>query len=78
VVAGTVSPSSPLARTTNPVAVTFGGVSAQVVFVGLTPGLTGLYQINATVPSTSPVGNSVQLVVNVAGISSVPVNVAVQ
>jgi uncharacterized protein (TIGR03437 family) len=78
VVAGAVSPSSPPAITTGKVGVTFGGASAQVLFAGLTPGLTGLYQINATVPSNSPVGNSVQLVINVAGIASVPVNVAVQ
>jgi minor extracellular serine protease Vpr len=54
---GEPAPSSPLATTTTTPAVTIGGQSAPVVFSGLTPGLPGLYQINATVPASLTVGN---------------------
>jgi uncharacterized protein (TIGR03437 family) len=35
----------------DPVTVTIGGVNAPVFFAGLIPGFTGLYQVNATVPT---------------------------
>jgi uncharacterized protein (TIGR03437 family) len=75
---GTAAPSSPLDQTTSPASVTIGGIGAQVSFSGLTPGSAGLYQINATVPLTAPVGSQVPLVVGVAGRTSQAVNIAVR
>ena len=47
-------------------------------FIGLAPGFVGLYQINFTLPSNSPVGNSIPLMLSVNGASSNPVNIAIQ
>ncbi len=49
--AGTPAPSSPPARTLITPQVLFGNIQAQVVFAGLTPGLAGVYQVNAVVPA---------------------------
>ncbi len=76
--AGAQSPSSPLAHTTIQPTATIGGVSAEVTFAGLTPGLTGLYQINLVVPNNAPTGNQVPLMISVDNISSVAVNMAVK
>jgi len=50
VAAGAAAPSSPPARTLVIPQVLIGNVSAQVLFSGLTPGLAGVYQMNAVVP----------------------------
>jgi uncharacterized protein (TIGR03437 family) len=84
---GTVTPSvasgsaasySPLSRTTRVVTATVGGVSANVIFSGLAPGVAGLYQINVTIPAGAPRGNAVPVVLTVAGVPSNTVTVAVQ
>jgi uncharacterized protein (TIGR03437 family) len=72
------APLPTLSRTTNPVTVTVGGVSAAVPFAGLAPGFVGLYQVNATVPTGVAPGASVPVVLSVAGAASVPVTVAIQ
>ncbi len=77
-VAGTPTPSDALRRTTAEVAVTIGGVTAQVAFAGLTPGFTGLYQVNVTVPAGVEPGDQVPVVVTIGGISSPPVQIAVR
>jgi len=47
-------------------------------FVGLTPGLASLYQINFTIPQNAPTGNSVPLTLNIQGSASQQVNIAIQ
>jgi uncharacterized protein (TIGR03437 family) len=53
---GAASPSSPLARDADPPALTLNGVSAPVLFGGLTPGLVGLYQMDFQIPPGTPDG----------------------
>ncbi|MBM3810835.1 MAG: hypothetical protein FJW20_04300 [Acidimicrobiia bacterium] len=77
VVAGLAVPGSPLARVTAPVSVTIGGQNAQVLFAGLTPFFTGLYQINVTVPENAPTGD-VPVVITAGGRSSLPVTVNIR
>jgi uncharacterized protein (TIGR03437 family) len=78
VFAGFPAPSDPLARTGYPVQVTIGGSDAQVLFAGLAPQFTGLYQINAVVPAGVAAEGSVSLVITVAGQISPPVTFAVR
>ena len=73
----------PLARV-NPVPnVTFGGgftgnaVTVQSSFAGLTPGFAGLYQVNVIVPEEAPTGPAVALTVDVGGITSNTVRIAI-
>jgi uncharacterized protein (TIGR03437 family) len=47
----------PLARVTVVPVVTVGGQTAIVDFAGLTPGLSGLYQVNFRVPASAPSGD---------------------
>jgi len=67
-----------LTKTVNPVGVTIGGVPAIVQFSGLTPGFTGLYQLNVVVPGGVPGGDGVPVVLSVAGVSSASVTMSVQ
>jgi uncharacterized protein (TIGR03437 family) len=78
VTAGAAAPASPLSATANPVKLSIGGVEAQVLFAGLTPGFTGLYQVNAVVPPGVSPGDEVEAVVIVAGQASLPVTLAVR
>jgi trimeric autotransporter adhesin len=75
--AGQASTSSPLLYVANPVTLTIGGQSARVDFAGLVPTLTGLYQINAAVP-TGVQGDTLPVVLTVAGQPSPAVTMAVQ
>ena len=78
VVAGRPSPSSPLSSVTNPVTVTIGGQQAQVLFAGLAPTFSGLYQINAFVPANAATGDAVEVILESAGQRSRPVTIAVR
>ncbi len=75
---GEASPLDPLARVTVTPTVTIGGVTAEVTFAGLTPGLVGLYQLNVRIPSGVKPGPAVPLVVTQNGVSSKPVTLAIQ
>jgi uncharacterized protein (TIGR03437 family) len=61
VAAGEAAPFSPLAWAAAPPVVTLGGVPLAVAYAGLTPGLAGVYQINARVPDGVPPGMNVSL-----------------
>jgi uncharacterized protein (TIGR03437 family) len=84
---GAAASGSPLMQIAPPVSVTLSGSSpfaASTVitpsFVGLAPGFVGLYQINATIPSSyvPPAGNSVTLSLSIDGAASLPVQITVQ
>ncbi len=78
IIAGQAAPVNPLATVQSPVTVTVGGVNATVLFAGLTPGLSGLYQVNAVVPDSVLPGGAVPLVVTTAGASSEAVTIGVR
>jgi uncharacterized protein (TIGR03437 family) len=67
-----------LIQTANPIGLTIGGVQAQVLFSGLTGGLTGLYQVNAKMPDGVNPGDAVPVVLTLGNISSPPVSMAVR
>ena len=63
---GVAAPAAPVSRTANPV--TCGALDANgntipltVLFAGLAPGITGMYQLDVQLPGTLPAGNTVQL-----------------
>ena len=63
---GQAAPASPLAEVSSAATATIGGVAAQILFVGLTPGLVGVAQANIAVPSSAPVGDQT-LVITIGG-----------
>jgi len=65
---GKSSPKAPLSRSIAPVTATIGGVTANVIFAGLTPGFIGLGQANIQVPDL-PAG-SYPLVITVSNAAS--------
>ena len=75
--AGMAATSSPLQRVAGAVSLTIGGQPVRVDFAGLVPGFAELYQINAAVPAGVS-GDSVSVVLMVAGQPSPPVTMAVQ
>ncbi|HKE29949.1 MAG TPA: S8 family serine peptidase [Bryobacteraceae bacterium] len=76
-VSGEPASSAQLVNTSTPAAVSIGGVSAQVAFSGLAPGLVGCYQVNVVIPPNAPTGTE-QMVVSVNGVASSPINITVQ
>lgn len=76
--AGQQTPDSPLRRVSLPLRVTIGGQEAVVQFAGLTPGLSGLYQINAVVPDSASTGDAVPVAITVAGQQSNTVTIALR
>jgi uncharacterized protein (TIGR03437 family) len=56
---------------------TVGIGGAQAMFSGLTPGVVGLYQVNAIVPANSSKGDAVPIAIEIAGAVSNSVTIAV-
>ncbi len=77
-IAGVATPFNELSRTTEAVKVRIGGVEAEVFFAGLTPGFTGLYQVNATVPAGVTPGEDVPLLLEQSARQSQPVKIVVR
>jgi uncharacterized protein (TIGR03437 family) len=77
IASGAASPSQPLAHPLATPVVTINGQSAEVSFAGLTPGCTGLYQINLRAPSELADGPATLLVAQ-AGPASNPVTLPVK
>jgi uncharacterized protein (TIGR03437 family) len=75
---GTAAPGNPLSSTPTTPTVTIGGIAAQVSFSGLAPGFVGLYQVNVQVPSGTPAGSAVPLILSIGGVASNTVTIAVQ
>jgi uncharacterized protein (TIGR03437 family) len=70
---GDGAPLGPLAETTTVPVVTIGGVPAQVLFHGMSPGNAVLYQINAIVPDVfhdDPNSGSQRITVAIGGVTS--------
>jgi uncharacterized protein (TIGR03437 family) len=67
VTAGSATPTDALYQTASPVTLTIGGVPVTPLFAGLTPGFTGLYQINAIVPAGVTPDSRVPVVITVGG-----------
>ena len=68
---GTVAPVSgnPLYNTVAIPSVTIGGQPVAVLFSGIVPGFTGLYQVNVRIPTNVATGDDVPVQISMAGIS---------
>jgi uncharacterized protein (TIGR03437 family) len=73
---GQPTPNSPLARAVAEVTATIGGVEAQVLFAGLSPGFVGLGQVNLIVPELPPGDHLVKI--TAAGVGSNELLIAVE
>jgi uncharacterized protein (TIGR03437 family) len=65
--AGEPAPNEPLAAALIPPRVLLGEVELPVSFAGLVPGEVGVYQINASVPRSVPLGLEIPLVISQSG-----------
>ncbi len=75
---GAASLASPLSGTVLTTTATVGGINAPVSFSGLAPGFVALYQVNVQVPTGVTPGNAVQVILDVGGVASNTVTIAVQ
>ncbi|HME06499.1 MAG TPA: IPT/TIG domain-containing protein [Bryobacteraceae bacterium] len=76
-VAGTATPLTFLTTTVDTLTATIGGMPAVVMFSGLTPGSSGLYQVNAVVPAGLPDSDTTPLQLTISGQQSAIVTLAV-
>ncbi|MDZ4797071.1 MAG: hypothetical protein SGI92_02830 [Bryobacteraceae bacterium] len=67
---GAAAPASPLARTVSTPQVFIAGTEAVVQFSGMTPGLVGLWQVNAEVPNRPGISGRVPVVVFIDGVDA--------
>jgi uncharacterized protein (TIGR03437 family) len=67
---GMPAPSDPLPSAIIPPTVTIGGAALGIEYAGLVPGSVGLYQINAVVPGSVPLGLDIPLEVKQGGVST--------
>lgn len=69
---------SPAPAVANPVTLTIGNTTVPVLSATLVPGYSGIYLVQATVPSGISTGTGVQLAVSVQGQVSAPAGISVQ
>jgi uncharacterized protein (TIGR03437 family) len=70
---GAPAPLNVLSRATDSVTATIGGLPATVVFSGLAPGYTGLYQVNVQVPQLTSGPYPLQISVNSVASNAAPI-----
>lgn len=77
---GQVAPANgnPLYQTIETPSVTIAGIPASVLFSGIAPGFSGLYQINLQVPAGVPTGDQVPLKITTSNGLSDTATIAVQ
>jgi uncharacterized protein (TIGR03437 family) len=59
-----------------PVAVTIGGISSEITFAGIPPGVAGVTQVNFTIPASVTLGVQ-PVIVTVGGVSSLAANLTI-
>jgi uncharacterized protein (TIGR03437 family) len=74
---GEAAPFSPLSRIVLPISAILGEQRLKPFFAGLAPGFVGLYQVNVLLPTDSPTGDQVPLIIEVEGNVSNKVTVAI-
>jgi uncharacterized protein (TIGR03437 family) len=74
---GRLAPVFPLIRAPSDARARIGGVDAAIDFVGLTPGLLGVFQVNLRPVFETPLGDQ-PVVISVAGFDSNPATVTVR
>lgn len=77
VAAGQVAPADPLAMVVKPLRVTVEGVEAEVESASLEPGEVGVYRVTFVVPEGLSPSSAANLVVELDGVVSAPVTLAV-
>jgi uncharacterized protein (TIGR03437 family) len=77
-IAGAAAPLGSLTTTVAPLTATIGGLPAVVMFSGLTPGSSGLYQVNAVVPSGLAASDTTPLQLSISGQYSAIVTLSVR
>jgi len=75
---GMAAPADPPAVTLSPVHARIGGQDATVSFSGLAAGYAGLYQVNVQVPDGLPAGDAIPLQIEIGGVASNVVTVAIE
>ena len=75
VATGSPAPLSPLAHAVYPVVATLGGLAAEVINSGLSPGSIGLFQVTVRVPAL--LAGTYPLSIKVNGVESNAVNINV-
>jgi uncharacterized protein (TIGR03437 family) len=75
---GEPAPFGPLAQSNSSYTLTVNGTAAHVDYLGLTPGLVGVGQINFEIPAGTPSGNTIPVVLTIAGTASKTVQISVK
>ena len=75
---GGANPLSTAYTTMSSPTVTIGGVAGTVLYSGLAPNLIGLYQVNVQLPLNAPAGPAVPVILQIGGVVSNTVTIAVQ
>lgn len=75
---GAVTPQGQYSVTSTPVLVVLNGQTVPVIFAGSAPGFPGVYQVNVTIPSSTPPGLQGTLAIQQGGLLSNVVPVALQ